>query len=413
MLTEVSPIFMDLTLEDQINELLTFLKQFDKLSTTGTESGVVDAAKDETKSKWGKGVPRKSNEQNVTEILDIFEAIFVELNEADLECVLNNIVSILVTVDPELNSPFYTQFTSKLMVASKTYPYFRTIFLRVLWLMFQSLDDRKKLRCVVYTSILDLSLMVDRFNQIYKGIENFQNMFENIDDRCPEMHALYRKLYGILMKLGQGDQASKIMTNLLSTYTDETAKEAREDAIMCILSAISDPNTFLLEPLLNLKPIQQLENETIYDLLRIFISENFHSYLDFYKKHNDLITKHWKLDHEKNLRKMRQLTFMQLVEGCTEISFETISKELNLSETEVERFIIDVIKTKLVKARMDQFAKKVYVTSSMSRTFGLKQWQHLGDMLHIWRQNIDNVNESLVSLVHNNEGGAVENLLVF
>ena len=149
------------------------------------------------------------------------------------------------------------------------------------------------------------------------------------------------------------------MTNLLSTYSEETAGEAKNDAVMCILSAIADENNFLLEPLLTLKPVQQLENEPVHDLLRVFVSENYNTYLEFYKKHSNLVTKQWKLDHDKNLRKMRQLTFMQLVESCTEITFETIGRELSLSETEVS-----VVCDNTLLTNMDVTSQKLKVAAT-------------------------------------------------
>lgn len=41
------------------------------------------------------------------------------------------------------------------------------------------------------------------------------------------------------------------------------------------------------------------------------------------------------------MKKMRLLTFMQLAEGNTEMSFDTIQKELQIDEDQVEAFIID------------------------------------------------------------------------
>jgi hypothetical protein len=38
---------------------------------------------------------------------------------------------------------------------------------------------------------------------------------------------------------------------------------------------------------------------------------------------------------------MRLLTFMQLAEGNSEMTFDTIQQELQLKDTEVEAFIID------------------------------------------------------------------------
>lgn len=47
------------------------------------------------------------------------------------------------------------------------------------------------------------------------------------------------------------------------------------------------------------------------------------------------------LNHAQNIKKMRLLTFMQLAENSNEIAFETIQKELNFSENDVEAFIIE------------------------------------------------------------------------
>lgn len=57
-----------------------------------------------------------------------------------------------------------------------------------------------------------------------------------------------------------------------------------------------------------------------------------------------------------------------------------------------------VLKTKLVRARMDQAARKVFVSSTMHRTFGRAQWQQLRDLLHSWRGNLSSVQEGMKSV---------------
>lgn len=83
--------------------------------------------------------------------------------------------------------------------------------------------------------------------------------------------------------------ASKVMIELLGTYTDENASYAREDAIKCIATALADPTTFLLDPLLSLKPVRFLEGELIHDLLTIFVSEKLSSYQTFYNNHKEFV----------------------------------------------------------------------------------------------------------------------------
>jgi len=47
------------------------------------------------------------------------------------------------------------------------------------------------------------------------------------------------------------------------------------------------------------------------------------------------------LSHAENVRKMQVLTFVQIAEGRSELSFDTIEHELQLTSDDVEPFIID------------------------------------------------------------------------
>lgn len=79
------------------------------------------------------------------------------------------------------------------------------------------------------------------------------------------------------------------MIELLGTYTEENASQARTDAHKCIVSVLADPNTFLMDHLLTLKPVKFLEGEPIHDLLTIFVSEKLSSYINFYNKQKSFV----------------------------------------------------------------------------------------------------------------------------
>jgi translation initiation factor 3 subunit M len=81
------------------------------------------------------------------------------------------------------------------------------------------------------------------------------------------------------------------MIELLGTYTKETASHAREDARRCIISALADPDTFLLDPLLSLEPVEFLKGDLIHDLLTVFVYEKLSNYIEFYHKHKEFVHK--------------------------------------------------------------------------------------------------------------------------
>lgn len=48
-----------------------------------------------------------------------------------------------------------------------------------------------------------------------------------------------------------------------------------------------------------------------------------------------------------------------------------------------------------MRARMDQAARKVHISSTMHRTFGRTQWQQLRDLLYSWKVNLALVQDTM------------------
>nr|QBH73925.1 eukaryotic translation initiation factor 3 subunit M [Nicoletia phytophila] len=365
-------VFIDLSLEDQAQELRVYFK---------------DLGAEISEEKSPKGI-----EDDLHKIIGVCDSCFKEGNESDIESILNGIVSILVLIPFERSENLILAFCEKLTKARG--PKLGMVTLRVLWLLFQSLDETSPMRYHVYYHLVQVAGHVDQVKAIFQNVENLKQQFSSCPPSNEQMQKLLRLLHEALLRSGQSGLAAKVMVELLGTYTTENASQAREDAQRCILAALADPNTFLLDPLLALKPVRFLEGELIHDLLSVFVAEKLPSYLQFYQNHKEFIHT-LGLNHEQNMKKMRLLTFMQLAESNPEMSFDTIKSELQLNEDEVEPFIIDILKTKLVRVKMDQAARKVYVSSTMHRTFGRLQWQQLRDLLQSWRNNLAMIQDSM------------------
>ena len=62
------------------------------------------------------------------------------------------------------------------------------------------------------------------------------------------------------------EAAGKVMVELLGTYTEDNASAARDDAHRCIVNSLADPNTYLFDHLLTLRPVKFLEGELIHEV---------------------------------------------------------------------------------------------------------------------------------------------------
>lgn len=103
------------------------------------------------------------------------------------------------------------------------------------------------------------------------------------------------------------------------------------------------------------------------------------------------------LSHEQNLHKMRLLTLMQMAETQREIGFDALQQELQLQD--VESFVVEALRTRMLTAKLDQMGRKVMVATTVHRTFGRHQWQQLKDILVQWHERLHLVENSMDRVV--------------
>nr|ACO08579.1 Probable COP9 signalosome complex subunit 7 [Oncorhynchus mykiss] len=329
------PAFIDITEEDQASELRAYIKaKGAEISEENSEGGLhVDLAQ-------------------------IIEARDVCLKDDDkeVESVMNSIVSLLLILETEKQETLIESLCEKLVKSRE--------------------GERPSLR-----------------------MQLLSNLFHGMDETAPvryteKKHTLLRLVYEALVECKKSEAAAKVMVELLGSYTEDNASQARVDAHRCIVRALKDPNTFLLDHLLVLKPVRFLEGELLHDLLTIFVSAKLAAYVKFYQSNKDFIDS-LGLNHEQNMAKMCLLTFMGMAVEFKEISFGTMQQELQLEEDQVEAFVIDAVRTKMVYCKIDQTQRKVIVSHSTHRTFGKQQWQQLYDSLSSWKGNLATVKTSL------------------
>lgn len=369
-------IFIDAEIEDQAQELRKFFKKL------GAEI---------SEEKSSKGI-----EDDLHKIIGVCDAGFKDGQHTveEIDAVLNSVVSIIVSIPLERGENLILAFCEKMTKAPDQT--LARVCLQSLWRLFSNLEPTSPLRYHVYYHLVQVAKQADQVKEVFSGVDQLKTQFAQCPPSNEQMQKLYRLLHDVLKDIN-GELASKVMIELLGTYTAENASYAREDAMKCIVTALADPNTFLLDPLLSLKPVRFLEGELIHDLLSVFVSEKLPSYLQFYQNHKEFVNSQG-LNHEQNIKKMRLLSFMQLAESSPEMTFQQLQSELQIGENDVEPFIIEVLKTKLVRARMDQKARKVHISSTMHRTFGRPQWQQLRDLLHSWKANLTLVQDNMKSV---------------
>ncbi|NP_001279489.1 eukaryotic translation initiation factor 3 subunit M [Callorhinchus milii] len=368
------PAFIDITEEDQASELRSYLKSRGaEISEENAEGGLhLDLA-------------------HIIEACDVC----LKDDDKDVESVMNSIVSLLLILETDRQESLTESLCEKLVKAREgERPSLR---LQLLSNLFHGMDENVPARHVVYCSLIKVAASCSAIQYIPTDLDQVRKWISDWNLTIEKKHHLLRLLYEALVDCKKSESAAKIMVELLGSYTEDNASQARVDAHRCIVTALKDQNTFLFDHLLTLKPVRFLEGELIHDLLTIFVSGKLSAYVKFYQNNKDFIDS-LGLSHEQNMEKMRLLTLMGMAVESKEVSFDTLQQELQLVEEDVEAFVIDAVRTKMVYCKIDQTQRKVVVSHSTHRTFGKQQWQQLYDSLNSWKQNLTQVQNSLLSI---------------
>ncbi|KAL8589216.1 hypothetical protein ACOMHN_017018 [Nucella lapillus] len=374
-----NPVFIDIGVPDQTLELRGYLKSLGaEISEENADSGIL------------------------TDLKNIIEASSIcwkELNsDGDVEMVFNGIITLILVVPEADGESVVTLFCEK--VGKAPHGDKRGVSrLRMLNNLFNNLDEGSRNRAVVLTSMVRLAGQTDLLTMVPTDVEKIRTWTTKWELSTAKLQNLYRTLYDALVECKASEQATKVMIELLGTYTEDNASQARDDAHKCIVTCLADPNTFLMDHLLTLKPVKFLEGELIHDLLSIFVSGKLSQYQQFYKNNTDFVQS-LGLNHDHNMRKMRLLTFMQMAETKKEMDFALIQDELVLGPQAVEEFVIDVLKTKAVNAKIDHMQQKVVVLRTTHRTFGKHHWQQIRQRLVECDRNLSAVEGQLSTLAN-------------
>jgi len=281
--------------------------------------------------------------------------------------------------------------------------------LRILNNMYNILDVSPSDRYEIFAAAMKFALTT-------RNSELFVPHFKDIEKRIKEWgidsnqtRDLYKKIRDIYKDCNKSAQAYDWTVKLLLTFDDKENEHVAKEAAGAALDAIKSPDLFVFDKLLDIPAVKRLEDNnafaTIYQLLRIFISENLDTFKAFADSHADVL-KSVGLDRDGCTRKMRLLSLASLGAANREIAYSLLAKTLHIDEAEVESWVITGISEGILEAKMDQLKRIVIVTRCIQRVFTKAQWKQVADNLDVWKNNV----QLLLQIIQNNKTKPPQNL---
>lgn len=313
----------------------------------------------------------------------------------DIESLFNSISRLICMVKPEQSAALVRKLTSAL--ASDDIAGHEPTRLKILGTLFNNLEVASPSR---YDTFLNLLSLIARTG----SVSSISSQLPKLDAWIPDWHitvdqtrVLYKKLVDVLKACRQNKLSSEVLIKYIATFngaTSDAYAAVKADAVNLISQVLVDSETFEFNNILALGAVQQLKTEKIFELLSLFAAGSFTRYLAFQQANSAWLTASG-ISEDALSQKVRLLTLSALFAAQSEVSYATIATTLAVPETEVERWVIDVIRAGLVEAKVDQVHQKVLVSRSTHTKFDRAEWELVKERLHAWTKHISEVQKVL------------------
>lgn len=187
------------------------------------------------------------------------------------------------------------------------------------------------------------------------------------------------------------------------------ASVSHQSAEKAIAAALKLPKVFDFDTLLKLSIIDALQTSSpaVYQLLKVLVTGSLADYRQWASSSSAELSR-LGVEAEVVERKVRLLEIAVLCSKSfeavsatggsgAEVPYSAISQAIQVDESQVESWVIDVIRAGLVSGKLSQVTSAFRVYRSTYRTFGQQQWSLLEQRLSEWDKTIEAILATLGS----------------
>jgi translation initiation factor 3 subunit M len=271
------------------------------------------------------------------------------------------------------------------------------IALTILSTMFNIIPPDQDARYHVFMAMLKVLKAANSFEALKSQLANLEQWLNTWEMDEEDQRTMYLAVADVAKEAGEKQEEYAYIIKALRTITSEesSGEEGRKLAITALRTALQAPAHFDFQDITGLDAIQALRNSDAeyFELLELFTSERLEELNDFKEEHEGWIEKE-DLDEGALDRKMRLLTLASLAAGAgqtRELPYAQIAKALQITEEDVELWVIDVIRAGLVEGKLSQSNKTFLIHRSTYRVFGENQWREVAARLDMWKSSLSGV----------------------
>ncbi|KAJ6515439.1 PCI domain-containing protein [Mycena sanguinolenta] len=385
-------IFAEGTFEEQIQELVNYVV---RNRSEEERTAFIRPFQDALKTEPGK----KPLDENEDRRRKVFSMVVVEVktlgdgSEKEIEGFFNLIYAHLFSLYPTESPETKQSVAALVQTISSASAEQISMKYRLLSNLFNALPRKSPLRLAVYTSLLDLATANEDLAALQLSRVDVNKWLREWDISSEEKSKFLKTIVDAYEK--SGDLAIAYEYSLEYVRSLPPGGPATETAALeTIATALRLPFIFDFDPLFKLDAVVAAKNHELFSLLQIFLNDGLPQFKAWEEAHAGSLQK-YQLESTHLMRKIRLLTLASL--GFKNIGqdlpYAKVAEALQVEPSEVEKWVIDVIRAGLLSGKLSQTSQSLHITRSTARTFEREQWEALEKRLVAWKAGLAGVLE--------------------
>ncbi|KAM5534416.1 hypothetical protein V8D89_011883 [Ganoderma adspersum] len=391
--TDSISIFAEGTFEEQILELVNYLAR--ALPEDGRPA-YIQPFQDSLATPEGQ----KPLEEDEERRRKVFTSVLAEVkglgdgSEKEIEGFFNLLFSHFLALYPFSEPETRSQLATLLKTISASSDQTSARY-RVLSNLFNAIPRQSGLRLPVYQTLLALASANDDLDALglsQSEVEKWLSEWEV----TPEEKSGFVKLIVDAYKKSRQHVISYQYQLAYVRSLPPTSPEAQSAAIDAIAAALRLPAYFDFDSLFRLDAVVASKDHELFSLLKIFLNDGLVQYKEWASSHSGAFAK-YELDSAQLERKIRLVTLTTLgfQNIGRDVPYSAIASALQVEPSQVESWVIDVIRAGLVSGKLSQTAQTLHVTRAAARAFEREQWELLEKRLQAWKTGLASVLETV------------------
>lgn len=389
--TDSISVFAEGTFEEQIQELVFYVVRNQDEERSVLLRPFQDAFKTENE--------KKSLAEDTERRQKIFAMVMAEVkglgdgSDKEIEGFFNLLFSHVLSLH-SYESPKTKEYVTQLLETVTSAPAQHTaIKYRILSNFFNALPRTSPLRYLVYNSLLDTALSNDGIEVLQLSRAEVEKWLSEWDISSEEKSSFLKSVVDAYTKSGQPTTSYEYsllyVRSLLAT--SEAAKAAALDVIA---AALRLPFTFDFDPLFRLDAVVAVKGHDLFSLLQVFLNGGLSEFKAWQQSRSGVLEK-FDLEVTQLERKIRLLTLASLgfQKVGQNVPYSKIAETLQVDVSEVEKWVIDVIRAGLLSGKLSQTTQSLHIMRSTARTFEREQWEVLEKRMLAWKAGLAGVLE--------------------